>query len=153
MPTPPPRLIKKYPNRRLYDTGASRYVTLNDLHQLVIERTEFAVLDARSGKDITRSILLQLIAEQEQHGAAMMSEEFLSQLVRAYGGPLQTLVGSYLQQCLRLFMAQQQPLHDRMRSMVGVDPVATTGSLAERSLQTWKESAGDQTTAGDEPAI
>ncbi|MFZ8964828.1 MAG: polyhydroxyalkanoate synthesis repressor PhaR [Steroidobacteraceae bacterium] len=151
MPTPTPRLIKKYPNRRLYDTGASRYVTLNDVYQLVIEKTEFAVLDARSGKDITRSILLQLIAEQEQRGAAMMSEEFLSQLVRAYGGPLQGLVGTYLQQCLRLLMAQQQPLQDRMRSMVGVDPVATTGSLAERSLEIWREHAGGQTATGSEP--
>ncbi len=148
MPTTAPRLIKKYPNRRLYDTGASRYVTLNDIHQLVMEKVEFSVLDARSGEDITRSILLQLIAEQEQRGAAMMSEEFLSQLVRAYGGPLQGMVGTYLQQCLRLFMAQQQPLQDRMRSMVGVDPVATMGSLAERSLDIWRETAGSPTTAG-----
>ncbi len=151
MPTSAPRLIKKYPNRRLYDTGSSRYVTLNDIHKLVMERTEFAVVDARSGEDITRSILLQLIAEQEQRGSAMMSEEFLSQLVRAYGGPLQGVVGTYLEQCLRLFMAQQHSLQDRMRSMVGVDPVSATAALAERSLERWREGSDGQDAAGADP--
>lgn len=149
MSTPAPRLIKKYPNRRLYDTGSSRYVTLSDVHQLVMEKTEFAVLDARSGQDITRGILLQVIAEEEQRGSGMMSQEFLAQLVRAYGGALQGLVGTYLEQCLRLFMAQQHSLQDRMRSMVGVDPVSATSSLAEKSLDSWREQAGARVDAGD----
>ena len=97
-----PRTIKKYPNRRLYDTVESRYITLADIRRLVIERIDFVVVDKKSQEDITRSILLQVIAEQEHGGEPLMSRDFLSQVIRSYGG-LRTAMGSYLEQSLKLF--------------------------------------------------
>src|SRR3569833_1500682 len=90
------RTIKKYPNRRLYDTVESRYITLSDIRRLVIERVDFVVIDKKSQEDITRSILLQVIAEQEHGGEPLMSRVFLSQIIRSYGGATQGMIGSYL---------------------------------------------------------
>jgi polyhydroxyalkanoate synthesis repressor PhaR len=101
-----PRTIKKYPNRRLYDTVESRYITLDDIRQLVIERIDFVVIDKKSQGDITRSILLQVIAEQEHAGEPLMSRDFLSQMIRSYGGGMRGMVGSYLEQSLKLFANQ-----------------------------------------------
>jgi polyhydroxyalkanoate synthesis repressor PhaR len=98
-----PRTIKKYPNRRLYDTVESRYITLADIRRLVIERIDFVVIDKKSQDDITRSILLQVIAEQEHAGEPLMSRDFLSQVIRSYGAGVRTAMGSYLEQSLKLF--------------------------------------------------
>ena len=98
-----PRTIKKYPNRRLYDTVESRYITLADIRRLVIERIDFVVIDKKTQDDITRSILLQVIAEQEHNGEPLMSRDFLSQVIRSYGAGLRTAMGSYLEQSLKLF--------------------------------------------------
>lgn len=133
-----PRVIKRYPNRRLYDTVESRYVTLADVRRLVLERVDFTVVEQRTGADITRAMLLQVIAEQEHDGEPIMSADFLAQVIRAYGGSMQGFVGSYLEQSLKLFMAQQQQIRDRMRSMVGIDAVGAVTSLAERNLAQWK---------------
>ena len=100
-----PRTIKKYPNRRLYDTVESRYITLADIRRLVIERIDFVVIDKKSQEDITRSILLQVIAEQEHAGEPLMSRDFLSQVIRSYGAGVRTAMGSYLEQSLKLFTA------------------------------------------------
>lgn len=133
-----PRVIKRYPNRRLYDTVESRYVTLADIRRLVLDRVDFTVVEQRTGQDITRAMLLQVIAEQEHDGEPLMSTDFLAQLIRAYGGAMQAFVGSYLEQSLKLFMAQQHQIRDRMRSMVGIDAVGAVTSLAERNLAQWK---------------
>ena len=101
-----PRTIKKYPNRRLYDTVESRYITLADIRRLVIERVDFVVIDKKTDGDITRSILLQVIAEQEHGGEPLMSRDFLSQVIRSHGGPTGAVVGSYLEQSLRQFAMQ-----------------------------------------------
>jgi polyhydroxyalkanoate synthesis repressor PhaR len=98
-----PRTIKKYPNRRLYDTVESRYITLADIRRLVIERIDFVVIDKKSQEDITRPILLQVIAEQEHAGEPLMSRDFLSQVIRSYGAGVRTAMGSYLEQSLKLF--------------------------------------------------
>jgi polyhydroxyalkanoate synthesis repressor PhaR len=98
-----PRTIKKYPNRRLYDTVESRYITLADIRRLVIERVDFVVIDKKTQGDITRSILLQVIAEQEHDGEPLMSCDFLSQVIRSYGDAMRSMVGSYLEQSLKLF--------------------------------------------------
>ncbi len=132
-----PRVIKKYPNRRLYDTADSRYITVADIRRLVLDKIDFVVLDQKTQEDITRSILLQVIAEQEHEGEPMMSQDFLAQVIRAYGGTMQSFVGSYLEQSLKLFMAQQQQIRDRMRSMVGMEPFAGVANLAERNLAQW----------------
>jgi polyhydroxyalkanoate synthesis repressor PhaR len=101
-----PRIIKKYPNRRLYDTVESRYITLADIRRLVIERIDFVVVDKKTQGDITRSILLQVIAEQEHDGEPLMSRDFLSQVIRSYGDAMRSTVGSYLEQSLKLFASQ-----------------------------------------------
>jgi polyhydroxyalkanoate synthesis repressor PhaR len=97
------RIIKKYPNRRLYDTVESRYITLADIRRLVVERVDFIVIDKKSQTDITRSILLQVIAEQEHGNQPIMSREFLSQVIRSYGTPVQSGVAGALEQSVRQF--------------------------------------------------
>ena len=101
-----PRTIKKYPNRRLYDTVESRYITLDDIRRLVLEGIDFVVVDKKTQGDITRSILLQVIAEQEHGGEPLMSRDFLSQVIRSYGAGVRTVMGSYLDQSLKLFAGQ-----------------------------------------------
>jgi polyhydroxyalkanoate synthesis repressor PhaR len=133
-----PRVIKKYPNRRLYDTVESRYITLSDIRRLVLDKVDFVVIDKKTQEDITRSILLQVIAEQEHQGEPLMSQDFLSQVIRSYGGAMQGFVGSYLEQSLKLFMSQQQQVRDRVKSMVGVDPVETVTSLAQKNYARWR---------------
>jgi polyhydroxyalkanoate synthesis repressor PhaR len=131
-------VIRKYPNRRLYDTVESRYVTLADVRRLVVERVDFVVLDRKTQQDITRSILLQVIAEQEGGGESVMSRDFLSQVIRSYGNGLQEFVGRYLDESLRLFAREQRDLRDRFRSVVGVDPVETVTAVAQKNYQRWK---------------
>ncbi|MEQ1582228.1 MAG: polyhydroxyalkanoate synthesis repressor PhaR, partial [Steroidobacteraceae bacterium] len=108
-----PRVIKKYPNRRLYDTVESRYITLVDVRRLVMDKVDFVVIDKKTQEDITRSILLQVIAEQEHTADPLMSQDFLSQCIRSYGGTMQSVVGSYLDQSMKLFLSQQQQMRDR----------------------------------------
>jgi len=112
-----PRTIKKYPNRRLYDTVESRYITLADIRRLVIDRIDFVVMDKKSQEDITRSILLQVIAEQEHGGEPLMSRDFLSQIIRSYGGAMQGMIGSYLEQSLKLFAGQQRDARERIKNV------------------------------------
>ena len=102
------RVIKKYPNRRLYDTMDSRYITLNDIRQLVVDGERFEVIDKKSGEQITRSILLHVIAEQEERGESVMSEDFLARIIRAYSGEMPHVVRSYLEEALASFLDQQQ---------------------------------------------
>ena len=98
------RVIKKYPNRRLYDMTESRYITLTDIRKLVMEQIDFMIMDKRDQTDITRSVLLQVIAEQERAGAEpVMSRDFLTQVIRSHGGELQRAIGSHLEQSLRVF--------------------------------------------------
>ena len=132
------RLIKKYPNRRLYDTEESRYITLADVKDLVLNKVEFIVIDKKSGDDITRSILLQVIAEQEQHGEAIMSEDFLSQVIRSYGKVMPGFMAKYLEQSLKLFMTQQQNLRGQVKRVVGVDPIEAVADAAQKNFNRWK---------------
>jgi polyhydroxyalkanoate synthesis repressor PhaR len=111
-----PRVIKKYPNRRLYDTVESRYITLADVRRLVVERIEFVVVDKKNNADITRSILLQVIAEQEHLAEPILSQDFMVNVIRAYGTSVQTTVSGHLEQNLRQFMTQQPPVsRDRLK--------------------------------------
>ncbi len=129
------RVIKKYPNRRLYDTVESRYITLADIRRLVLERIDFTVIDKKSQQDITRAILLQVISEQEDRGEPLLSRDFLAQMVRSYGGPGQAMVGSYLEQSLRLIAAQNRDPNQRPKGLESLESVA---SLAERNHQRWR---------------
>jgi polyhydroxyalkanoate synthesis repressor PhaR len=131
-----PRVIKKYPNRRLYDTEESRYITLAEVRKLVVDGVEFRVLDQQTQADLTNAILLQVIAEQEaQGGDPLLSRELLTHLIRAYGGQMQGLAGKYLEQSMQLFMAQQRDLRERLRGAVGHDPVELALGLAQRNYE------------------
>lgn len=132
-----PRIIKKYPNRRLYDTEESRYITLSDVRRLVVEDLPFTVIDQKSGEDITRSILLQVISEEEQHGEPIMTRDFLSEMIRAYGRSVPGFTGSYLEQSLRLFLRQQQQLRSQMGSFMGMDPMAPVRDMAQQNWNQW----------------
>jgi len=138
-----PRVIKKYPNRRLYDTVESRYITLADIRRLVVERIDFVVVDKKSQEDITRSILLQVIAEQEHRGEALLSRDFLSQIIRSYGGTAQGLVGSYLEQSLRLLAGQQRELKEQLRAAPPKQVTDAAAGLAERNYQRWRSVQND----------
>jgi polyhydroxyalkanoate synthesis repressor PhaR len=112
-----PRVIKKYPNRRLYDTVESRYITLADVRRLVVERIDFVVVDKKNNADITRSILLQVIAEQEHLAEPILSQDFMVNVIRAYGTTVQGLVSGHLEQTLKQIMSQQQQARPpRMRT-------------------------------------
>jgi len=132
------RVIKKYPNRRLYDTEESRYITLADVKDLVINKIDFLVIDKKSGDDITRPILLQVISEQEQHGEPIMSQDFLSQVIRSYGSVMPSFIANYLEQSLKLFMTQQQNLRGQVKRVVGIDPVLAVADLAQKNFNRWK---------------
>src|SRR5262245_29502450 len=133
-----PRVIKKYPNRRLYDTVQSKYITLSDIRSLVLERIDFVVIDKKSQEDITRSILLQVTAGQEHGVEPVMSRDFLDQVIRSYGGNIQNMLSSYLEQSMKLFSSQQRELREKVKAVVGVDPVETVAGVAQRNYQRWK---------------
>ena len=98
------RVIKKYPNRRLYDTSSSSYVALADIKQLVMHDTPFRVVDAKSGEDLTRSILLQIILEHESEGSPILTEQVLANIIRFYGHSMQGFMGAYLEKNVQTFM-------------------------------------------------
>jgi polyhydroxyalkanoate synthesis repressor PhaR len=111
-----PRVIKKYPNRRLYDTVESRYITLADVRRLVVERIDFVVVDKKNNADITRSILLQVIAEQEHLAEPILTQEFMVNVIRAYGSSMHATASTQLEQSLKQIMSQLPPTRvPRMR--------------------------------------
>jgi polyhydroxyalkanoate synthesis repressor PhaR len=114
----PIRLIKKYPNRRLYDTQTSSYITLADVKELVLEHGIFQVVDAKSGEDLTRNILLQIILE-EAGGAPMFTSDLLSQMIRFYGNAMQGMMGKYLESNIKSFTDMQAKLQEQVRSVYG----------------------------------
>ena len=132
------RVIKKYANRRLYDTARSRYIALDDIRQLVMDGEHFTVTDARNGEDITRSILLQIIVEQEDKGQPILSTRLLEQIILYYGDSLQSFVGTYLEKSMDAFIRQQQVLQDQMENMLQVAPSSVLKEMAERNLALWR---------------
>ena len=112
-PNSSPRTIKKYPNRRLYDTNSSAYITLAEVKQLVIENKAFVVLDAKSNEDLTRSILLQIILEEESGGMPMFSEAALSNMIRFYGHSMQSFMGSYIEKNVQAFTDMQTKMTEQ----------------------------------------
>lgn len=128
-----PRLIKKYPNRRLYDTELSRYITLVDIRDLVLRGVDFHVVDTNSNEDITRQILMQIIMEEESGGRPLFSANMLAQLIRFYGGTVQGLFARFLEESMALFARNQ----DQMRQSLGADPLDAMGKLAQRNLELW----------------
>ena len=131
------RTIKKYPNRRLYDTVESRYITLADIRKLVIDRIDFVVIDKKSQEDITRAILLQVIADQEHGAEPLLGRDFLAQIIRCYGGALHGMVGSYLEQTLKLFVSQQRDAR-ALKGGVDAGSAEAVSGLAQKNFQRWR---------------
>lgn len=134
------RIIKKYPNRRLYDTGISRYITLDDVRKLVLSGIDIRVTDVKTEEDLTRNVLLQIIAEQEHEGKPIFNTLMLTQLIRFYGNAYQSAFSDYLQQSLEMFTAQQQNIQKNLEQAVTGNPITTTmNELTERNLDAWRQ--------------
>lgn len=133
------RIIKKYPNRRLYDTEVSRYITLADLRKLIMSGGEFEVRDANSNDDITRNILLQIIAEQESEGKPLFTTEMLMQMIRFYGGASQHMLTRFLGKSIDLFVQQQNLYNEQISDAMSVNPISAMADLTQRNLELWKE--------------
>jgi len=115
--TQPPRIIKKYPNRRLYDTETSSYITLADVKKLVLDQVSFKVEDAKTHEELTRSILLQIILEEETGGVPIFSASMLSQIIRFYGHAMQGMMGLYLEKNLQAFTDLQRRMSETAQGM------------------------------------
>ena len=153
------RVIKKYPNRRLYDTEISSYVTLEDVRQLIVDGEAFEVRDARTGADLTRSVLLQILAEHEDIGQPIFSTQLLTTVIRFYGDSLQGIVGSYLEKSIQLFSDQQSQLRGTLGNVVQA-PWTLISQLADKNMEIWKGvqqgiksglAAGSETKPDDAP--
>jgi len=111
------RVIKKYPNRRLYDTESSTYITLTEVRQLVMDSADFVVRDAKTNEDLTRSILLQIILEEETGGAPMFTEAVLANIIRFYGNAMQSFMGAYLEKNVQTFMDLQVKMAEQSKGL------------------------------------
>jgi polyhydroxyalkanoate synthesis repressor PhaR len=130
-----PVIIKKYANRRLYNTKSSSYITLDDLSRMTREGIDFQVLDAKTGNDITHQILTQIIMEEESHGEQMLPISFLRQLISMYGNSMQAMVPSYLEATMDNFRANQVKLQETWKASMGPDALA---KLAETNMAMFK---------------
>lgn len=131
------RLIKKYPNRRLYDTASSAYITIGDVKNLVLSHEPFRIVDAKTGEDLTRSVLLQIILEEEACGQPLFSSEMLAQIIRFYGQASQNLMGRYLENSIAAFVEMQNKFQEQLRSLYGDNaPLGTDWMAQFLSLQT-----------------
>ena len=129
------RLIKKYPNRGLYDTQLSRYITLADVRKLVMKGEEISVIDTNTDEDLTHSILLQIMLEEESGGQPLFTKEMLGQIIRFYGGSAQGMIARYLEESLSMISKQQL----KWQETLGVDPLNTVTKLAKRNMKLWLE--------------
>ena len=125
------RLIKKYPNRRLYDTETSAYITLGDVKKLVLDNVTFRVEEAKSKEDLTRSILLQIILEEEAAGAPMFSSDLLSQIIRFYGNAMQGMMGNFLEKNVHTFMDIQKRMQAQSSQLYGANPMLNSDAWNE----------------------
>ncbi len=132
---PTPRLIKKYPNRRLYDTELSRYITFSDIRGLVMQGVEFRIVDSSSNEDLTRATLMQIMLEEESGGEPLFTATMLAQIIRFYGGSVQGLFTRYLEESLSLFEEQQNEIRETM----GANPMETMTEMAQRNMDLWSD--------------
>ncbi|MGH1432258.1 MAG: polyhydroxyalkanoate synthesis repressor PhaR [Neptuniibacter sp.] len=133
------RILRKYTNRRLYDTSRSCYVTLDDVKQLVLNGEAFKVEDSKTGNDLTRNILLQIISEQEAQGhGTLLTNQVLQQLIRFYGDSMQGMMSQYLEQSIASFLEHQDRIRDQMQTMIGAaNPLTMMNRIADQNMQMW----------------
>lgn len=135
-----PTIVKKYANRRLYDTGRSSYVTLDDLYEMVKEGHDFVVYDAKSGEDLTRSVLTQIIVDKEAKGENMLPTGFLKQLIGFYGDSIQSLVPNYLEHSLDSFAKRQEDFQSYLnKSLEGIFAVDTFEEMNKRNMEIFEK--------------
>ena len=129
-----PTVVKKYANRRLYNTATSSYVTLDDLARMIKEGGDFVAYDAKTGEDITRSVLTQIIVEQEQKGQNLLPISFLRQLISFYGNSMQFLVPGYLEQAMSAFASNQEQMRDSLRATFGIFPFGQFEEMGKQNI-------------------
>ncbi len=142
-------IIKKYANRRLYDTESSAYITLERLAQMVRQKRQFKVIDAKSGDDITRGVLTQIIMEEEARGTTLLPVNFLRQLISLYGGSMQSVVPQYLEASLEQLQRNQSQFREAMAGAFAANPFA---EIARRNMEMFTAAAAGRGGAGPEPA-
>lgn len=133
------RIIKKYANRRLYDTEASKHVTLSNIREMIVDGIDIQIVEDTTGDDITRALLLQIIVEQEQSGGQpILTELLLAQLIRFYGNPMQGMMAEYLQKSVSTFVNQQRSVQSQMQDMLSNTPIDTMRELVTNNMKTWE---------------
>jgi polyhydroxyalkanoate synthesis repressor PhaR len=142
-------IIKKYANRRLYDTESSTYITLERLAEMVRQKREFQVVDAKSGDDITRSVLTQIIMDEESRGSTMLPVNFLRQLIGMYGDQMQSVVPQYLEASLDALQRNQAQLRETMAGAFAANPFA---EMARRNMELFTAAGEAEPAAADKPA-
>ncbi len=132
------REFNKYPNRRLYDIQESKYVTVEDIRKLVLRGEVIRVLDSKTEKDLTRSVLLQIITEQESEGhEPILTNRVLEQLIRFYGAPMQNVVSKYIEQSIKTFLEHEQNYRQRMQDFSPADPMGLMRKALEQNMEFW----------------
>ena len=130
------RLIKKYANRRLYDASQSRHITLDDIRALIVKGEKLKVVEDKTGHDITRHILLQVIAEQEQFGRPILSTKVLEAIIRFYGNAMQGFLAGFLEKSVETFLNQQEALQAQISKIVSSAPISTVADITRQNLET-----------------
>lgn len=131
--------IKKYPNRRLYDTESSAYITVSDVRDMVLKGKEFEVVTANTKEDITRSILLQIIMDQESDGEHLFTSDMLSKFIRFYQDDTRDLFSSYMDKTLSVFLEQQKVLQKKFMDAIASNPIDSMKDLTTQNMELWKE--------------
>ena len=134
-----PRVIKKYANRRLYDTTASQHVTLDGVRKLIVDGEDVEVREDATGEDITRNVLLQIIADQEQGGRPVLSTEMLRHIIRFYGNPMQEFMGRYLEQSMQAMLRQQQNMQEQFQKAMMQGPSASFQDMTKQNVEVWQQ--------------
>ena len=130
------RLIKKYANRRLYDASQSRHITLDDIRALIVKGEKVKVVEDKTGHDITRHILLQVIAEQEQFGRPILSTKVLEAIIRFYGNAMQGFLAGFLEKSIEVFLNQQEAIQSQLSKLVSSGPISTVADITRQNLET-----------------
>ena len=132
------REFKKYPNRRLYDIQQSKYVTVEDIRQIVLAGESIVVKDSKTEKNLTRVVLLQIITDQEDEGhEPILTNRVLEQLIRFYGAPMQSVVGRYIEQSIMTFLEYQEQYRRRVHEVTGGDPLSMMRNALEQNMKFW----------------
>lgn len=145
------RIIRKYANRRLYDATSSRHVTLDDIRKMIAAGNRIKVIDDKNGDDLTRSVLLQIIAAQEQFGTPVLSTQLLEALIRFYGNPIQEMLTKYLEQSIGSLLRQQQSMRAEMAKVLE-SPMAPMADLARQNMELWAKMQASMLSAFTPPA-